>query len=99
MQARGDIVGDGVRIHSMALPGLISSVDVRFAGPGEVVQFVNSLLALFFHPIRVVLWFKDSKQAVMWKNADAIFSARCDRREGIDAWVNYGNSEGSAAEG
>lgn len=43
MQARGDIVGDGVRIHSMALPGLISSVDVRFAGPGEVVQFVNSL--------------------------------------------------------
>lgn len=36
--ARGDVVGDGVRIHSMALPGLVSSFDVRFAGPGETLS-------------------------------------------------------------
>ncbi|KAG0564874.1 hypothetical protein KC19_8G146800 [Ceratodon purpureus] len=36
--ARGAVVGDGVRIHSMALPGLVSSTDVRFAGPGETLS-------------------------------------------------------------
>jgi hypothetical protein len=27
-----------VRIHSMASPGLVSSLDVRFSAPGEVVS-------------------------------------------------------------
>jgi len=43
MQARGDVVGDGVRIHSLALPGLVSSLDVRFAGPGEVLTGILEL--------------------------------------------------------
>lgn len=35
----------------------------------------------------------------MWKNVDVIFLVWCDRCEGIDVWVNYGNLEGSVVEG
>ncbi|KAG9453039.1 hypothetical protein H6P81_005943 [Aristolochia fimbriata] len=35
--ARGQILGeDGVRLHSMVLPGLLSSTAVHFSGPGEI---------------------------------------------------------------
>lgn len=35
--ARGQVVGeDGVRVHSLVLPGLPSSTTVHFSGPGEV---------------------------------------------------------------
>lgn len=35
--ARGQMVGeDGVRVHSLVLPGLPSSTTVHFSGPGEV---------------------------------------------------------------
>ncbi|XP_052146680.1 dihydrodipicolinate reductase-like protein CRR1, chloroplastic isoform X3 [Oryza glaberrima] len=34
--ARGQILGeDGVRVHSMVLPGLASSTSIHFSGPGE----------------------------------------------------------------
>eukprot|EP00249_Psilotum_nudum_P006291 c19616_g1_i1 orf=89-1018(+) len=36
--ARGAVVGDGVRIHSLSLPGLVSSTTVYFSGPGEVLS-------------------------------------------------------------
>lgn len=37
-QARGQVLGeDGVRVHSMVLPGLPSSTTVYFSRPGEVV--------------------------------------------------------------
>ncbi|MQL79688.1 hypothetical protein Taro_012127 [Colocasia esculenta] len=35
--ARGQLLGgDGIRVHSMVLPGLSSSTTVHFSGPGEV---------------------------------------------------------------
>ncbi|WOL10587.1 dihydrodipicolinate reductase-like protein CRR1, chloroplastic [Canna indica] len=35
--ARGQVLGeDGVRVHSMVLPGVTSSTTVHFSGPGEV---------------------------------------------------------------
>jgi len=45
LKARGEVIGDGVRIHSLALPGLVSSVDVRFSAPGEV----GTIATFFFH--------------------------------------------------
>jgi chloroplast NAD(P)H dehydrogenase len=37
-KARGQILGeDGVRVHSMVLPGLASSTSIHFSGPGEVL--------------------------------------------------------------
>lgn len=36
-KARGQVLGeDGVRVHSLVLPGLVSSTTVHFSGPGEV---------------------------------------------------------------
>ncbi|KAJ1299105.1 hypothetical protein BS78_01G505800 [Paspalum vaginatum] len=36
-KARGQILGeDGVRVHSMVLPGLASSTSINFSGPGEI---------------------------------------------------------------
>ncbi|CAD6209256.1 unnamed protein product [Miscanthus lutarioriparius] len=35
--ARGQLLGeDGVRVHSMVLPGLVSSTSINFSGPGEI---------------------------------------------------------------
>ncbi|ESW15361.1 hypothetical protein PHAVU_007G066600 [Phaseolus vulgaris] len=34
--ARGQVLGDGIRVHSLVLPGLPSSTAVHFSGPGEV---------------------------------------------------------------
>ncbi|TVU48606.1 hypothetical protein EJB05_08247 [Eragrostis curvula] len=35
--ARGQVLGeDGVRVHSMVLPGLTSSTSINFSGPGEI---------------------------------------------------------------
>jgi hypothetical protein len=38
-QARGQVIGeDGVRVHSMVLPGLPSSTQVYFSSPGDVIN-------------------------------------------------------------
>lgn len=38
VQARGQVIGeDGVRVHSMVLPGLPSSTQVYFSSPGDVI--------------------------------------------------------------
>ena len=38
-KARGQVLGeDGVRVHSMVLPGLASSTSVVLSGPGEVLN-------------------------------------------------------------
>ncbi|XAR66204.1 4-hydroxy-tetrahydrodipicolinate reductase [Bertholletia excelsa] len=46
VKARGQVLGeDGVRVHSLVLPGLPSSTTVHFSGPGEVFlldQFIPS---------------------------------------------------------
>jgi len=42
--ARGEVIGDGVRIHSLALPGLVSSLDVRFSAPGEMLSFRHDVM-------------------------------------------------------
>ncbi|KAF7147302.1 hypothetical protein RHSIM_Rhsim03G0177300 [Rhododendron simsii] len=42
--ARGQVVGeDGVRVHSMVLPGLPSSTSVYFSGPGEVYSLKHDI--------------------------------------------------------
>ncbi|KAH9326323.1 hypothetical protein KI387_006501, partial [Taxus chinensis] len=44
--ARGEVVGDGVRVHSMALPGLHSSTEVHFSAPGEVLSIRHDVTNL-----------------------------------------------------
>ncbi|XP_021284439.1 dihydrodipicolinate reductase-like protein CRR1, chloroplastic isoform X3 [Herrania umbratica] len=42
--ARGQLIGeDGVRVHSMVLPGLPSSTTVYFSGPGEVYTIKHAI--------------------------------------------------------
>ncbi|XP_008795384.2 dihydrodipicolinate reductase-like protein CRR1, chloroplastic isoform X1 [Phoenix dactylifera] len=42
--ARGQVVGeDGVRVHSLVLPGLPSSTTVHFSGPGEVYSLRHDI--------------------------------------------------------
>ena len=48
-KARGQVLGeDGVRVHSLVLPGLLSSTTVHFSGPGEVrLWFSFSCLMMY----------------------------------------------------
>ncbi|KAL2324501.1 hypothetical protein Fmac_023559 [Flemingia macrophylla] len=41
--ARGQVLGDGIRVHSMVLPGLPSSTTVHFSGPGEVYSIRHDI--------------------------------------------------------
>lgn len=42
--ARGQVLGeDGVRVHSMVLPGLPSSTTVYFSGPGEIYSIKHDI--------------------------------------------------------
>lgn len=42
--ARGQVLGeDGVRVHSLVLPGLPSSTSVHFSGPGEVYSLKHDI--------------------------------------------------------
>lgn len=41
--ARGAVVGDGVRIHSLSLPGIISKTSIYFSAPGEVLSFQHDM--------------------------------------------------------
>ncbi|XP_020210161.1 dihydrodipicolinate reductase-like protein CRR1, chloroplastic [Cajanus cajan] len=41
--ARGQVLGDGIRVHSMVLPGLPSSTTVHFSGPGEVYSIKHDI--------------------------------------------------------
>ncbi|KAJ7975663.1 Dihydrodipicolinate reductase-like protein [Quillaja saponaria] len=42
--ARGQVLGeDGVRVHSLVLPGLPSSTTVHFSGPGEVYSLKHDI--------------------------------------------------------
>ncbi|KAL5744536.1 hypothetical protein ACOSP7_027402 [Xanthoceras sorbifolium] len=44
VKARGQVLGeDGVRVHSMVLPGLPSSTTVYFSGPGEVYSVKHDI--------------------------------------------------------
>ncbi|XP_074319647.1 dihydrodipicolinate reductase-like protein CRR1, chloroplastic [Silene latifolia] len=63
--ARGQVLGeDGVRVHSMVLPGLASSTTVYFSGPGEVftlkheITDVQSLMPGLLMAIRKVVRLK-----------------------------------------
>lgn len=63
--ARGQVIGeDGVRVHSMVLPGLPSSTTVYFSGPGEVYSIkhditdVQSLMPGLLLAIRKVIRLK-----------------------------------------
>ncbi|CAN0902690.1 Dihydrodipicolinate reductase-like protein CRR1, chloroplastic [Linum grandiflorum] len=64
--ARGQVLGeDGVRVHSMVLPGLPSSTAVYFSGPGEVysvkhdITSVQSLMPGLILAIRKVIRLKN----------------------------------------
>lgn len=64
--ARGQVLGeDGVRVHSMILPGLPSSTTVYFSGPGEVLTLkheitdVQSLMPGLILAIRKVVRLKN----------------------------------------
>uniref|UniRef100_A0A0F7GZJ7 Dihydrodipicolinate reductase-like protein n=1 Tax=Pelargonium transvaalense TaxID=158603 RepID=A0A0F7GZJ7_9ROSI len=64
--ARGQVVGeDGVRVHSLVLPGLPSSTSVHFSGPGEVytlkhdITDVQSLMPGLILAIRKVVRLKN----------------------------------------
>ncbi|XP_057423882.1 dihydrodipicolinate reductase-like protein CRR1, chloroplastic [Lotus japonicus] len=41
--ARGQVLGDGIRVHSMVLPGLPSSTTVHFSGPGEIYSIKHDI--------------------------------------------------------
>ncbi|EFJ31450.1 hypothetical protein SELMODRAFT_168625 [Selaginella moellendorffii] len=41
--ARGELVDDGIRIHSMVSPGFISSLAVSLSGPGEVFSLRHDI--------------------------------------------------------
>ncbi|RDX95292.1 Dihydrodipicolinate reductase-like protein CRR1, chloroplastic [Mucuna pruriens] len=41
--ARGQVLGDGIRVHSMVLPGLPSSTTVHLSGPGEVYSIKHDI--------------------------------------------------------
>ncbi|KAF8379424.1 hypothetical protein HHK36_028859 [Tetracentron sinense] len=42
--ARGQVLGeDGVRVHSLVLPGLPSSTTIHFSGPGEVYSLKHDI--------------------------------------------------------
>lgn len=57
LQARGQVIGeDGVRVHSMVLPGLPSSTQVYFSSPGDVI--INT--AIYFK-IKLNIGFSISK--------------------------------------
>ncbi|KAK1324676.1 hypothetical protein QJS10_CPA01g02676 [Acorus calamus] len=44
VKARGQVLGDdGVRVHSLVLPGLTSSTSVHFSGPGEVYTIKHDI--------------------------------------------------------
>ncbi|KAK3008630.1 hypothetical protein RJ639_027955 [Escallonia herrerae] len=44
ISARGQVLGeDGVRVHSLVLPGLPSSTTVHFSGPGEVYSIKHDI--------------------------------------------------------
>ncbi|XP_077245055.1 dihydrodipicolinate reductase-like protein CRR1, chloroplastic isoform X2 [Tasmannia lanceolata] len=64
--ARGQVLGDdGVRVHSLVLPGLASSTTVHFSGPGEVYSIrhditdVQSLMPGLLLAIRKVVRLKN----------------------------------------
>ncbi|KAJ6838521.1 dihydrodipicolinate reductase-like protein CRR1, chloroplastic isoform X1 [Iris pallida] len=64
--ARGQILGeDGIRVHSLVLPGLSSSTTVHFSGPGEVytlnhnITSVESLMPGLILAIRKVVRLKN----------------------------------------
>ncbi|KAK2653773.1 hypothetical protein Ddye_013629 [Dipteronia dyeriana] len=66
VKARGQILGeDGLRVHSMVLPGLPSSTTVYFSGPGEVysvkhdITDVRSLMPGLILAIRKVVNLKN----------------------------------------
>ncbi|CAD5334661.1 unnamed protein product [Arabidopsis thaliana] len=45
VQARGQVIGeDGVRVHSMVLPGLPSSTQVYFSSPGDVYTVKHDII-------------------------------------------------------
>ncbi|MCO5549230.1 hypothetical protein L7F22_002697 [Adiantum nelumboides] len=41
--ARGAVVGDGVRIHSLSLPGIGARTSIHFSAPGEVLSFQHDM--------------------------------------------------------
>ncbi|GAU15466.1 hypothetical protein TSUD_45030 [Trifolium subterraneum] len=41
--ARGQVLGDGIRVHSLVLPGLPSSTTVHFSGPGEIYSIKHDI--------------------------------------------------------
>ncbi|KMZ69235.1 4-hydroxy-tetrahydrodipicolinate reductase [Zostera marina] len=64
--ARGQVLGeDGIRVHSMVLPGMASSTAVHFSGPGEVytirhdITDVKSLMPGLLLAIRKVARLKN----------------------------------------
>lgn len=66
VQARGQVLGeDGVRVHSLVVPGLPSSTTVYFSRPGEVytikhdITDVQSLMPGLILAIRRVVRFKN----------------------------------------
>ncbi|KAH0932343.1 hypothetical protein BRARA_C01444 [Brassica rapa] len=66
VQARGQVIGeDGVRVHSMVLPGLPSSTQVYFSSPGDVytvkhdIVDVRSLMPGLLLAIRKVVRLKN----------------------------------------
>ncbi|KAK4770301.1 hypothetical protein SAY87_030833 [Trapa incisa] len=66
VKARGQVLGeDGVRVHSLVLPGLPSSTTVHFSGPGEIytikhdITDVQSLMPGLILAIRKVVRLKN----------------------------------------
>ncbi|CAL5209483.1 unnamed protein product [Lathyrus oleraceus] len=43
VKARGQVLGDGIRVHSLVLPGLPSSTTVHFSGLGEIYTIKHDI--------------------------------------------------------
>ncbi|KAG6554447.1 hypothetical protein Mapa_003825 [Marchantia paleacea] len=41
--ARGAVVGDGVRVHSLSTPSCMSSLEIRLSTPGEVLSYKHDI--------------------------------------------------------
>lgn len=87
-KARGQVLGeDGVRVHSMVLPGLTSSTSINFSGPGEVLLKLQSL----------------TEKQLNWPHcslfSDLHHTTWCHKCSMPNARISSGNPEGGTLEG
>jgi hypothetical protein len=91
-KARGQLLGeDGVRVHSMVLPGLVSSTSVNFSGPGEVLVTSTDMFDW-----KTMHWIDYITRTTLSDLYLTAWRCKCSMP---DARTNPGNTEGGTVEG